>query len=264
MRILALCALLVSTLWAPALAQAPAGAALAPVSESDADGPREWEVGASIFGFANGNFIQKPKGDDKDEPYPGFAGFGGGGGVGFAAMWRGTVGLELQIIGSKEPAEGALNFDFGAVTLQLDQTSWHVPLTLKVAAPTKSVRPFLFVGPDFVFPEASGTSDPANVRIIQEGPGQGTNPLNDGPTAELKLGAHAENYTAWTFGFGFEFLLDLNGQDIRIPLVFRGSYNPDLPVKASERSRVTATAKEYLSEWEWQAFVSLGVAYYFL
>ncbi len=268
MRILLLSALFVLPFGAPASAQVTQANATPAATPAPSEGApashREWEVGASIFGFGNGNFIEQPKGADKDEPYPGFAGAGGGGGIGLGAMWRGTIGLELQIIKSQENAEGALNFDFGTVTLQMDQSSWHIPLILKIAAPTNSVRPFLFVGPDFVFPEASGTSDPASVRIIQAGAGQGTNPLNDAPTTELKLGAHAESYTAWTFGFGFDFLLDVGGPDIRIPLTFRGSYNPDLPVKASERSRITNTAKEYLSEWEWQAFVSLGVAYYFM
>ena len=269
MRTLILSALLLLPFGPTAIAQDAPGSADAAAgngapSDAQSSPSREWEVGASIFGFGNGNFIQKPKGADKDEPYPGFAGAGGGGGIGLAAMWRGIVGLELQIINSQENAEGALNFNAGTVSLLMEQSSWHIPLVLKIAAPTTSVRPFLFVGPEFIFPSASGTSDPESFRLIEVGPGQGTNPLSDSPTAELKLGAYAEDYTAWTFGFGFDFLLDVGGPDIRIPLTFRGSYNPDLPTKASERSRSTATAKEYVSEWEWQAFISLGVAYYFM
>jgi hypothetical protein len=173
-------------------------------------------------------------------------------------MWRGIVGLEIQFMFSKENAEGALNFQTGTVALQIEQSSLHIPLMLKLAAPTKSVRPFLFVGPDFVFPEAEGTTDPANVSFVT------INPISNAPTNQLLIGAHADDYMAWTFGFGFDFLLDLDGQDIRIPLTFRGAYNGDLPVKASERTRVTSSSKDYLSEWEWQAFISLGVAIYFL
>ena len=64
MRILALSALFVLPFGAPVLAQGNPAIGDTPTAKSapEGDSPanaREWEIGASLFGFGNGNFIQK-------------------------------------------------------------------------------------------------------------------------------------------------------------------------------------------------------------
>ena len=222
---------------------------------------REIELGVSAYGFAIGQFMDTPSGGNLvyrpnqptvDVPYSGFAGVGGGGGIGISAMWRGIIGLELMVFGSNEPAEATLTPTNSAVKAELsvEQTALHVPLVLKIAAPTDSVRPQAFVGFDFVFP-----GDPT------------LSTRNLGGIALIK----ADSYTALRFGFGLEFLLPIEGIDMRIPLNFAGNYNYGLsdnlePDRLNFQCPVVNEfcGRTYGSQWAWQAQISLGLAYYFL
>ena len=205
------------------------------------------EFGAGAFGFANGNFMDKPSGADFDElgPYPGFAGAGGGGGLAFSALWRGIVGLELQFMHSAESGEGTVDVSGTAIDVKIEQTSLHIPLLLKLQAPTESVRPFLVVGPDFVSP--SDTEMSSRYPIFS---------------------ASSESYTALAFGFGLDFRLGIEGHDLRIPFMLRGNYNSGAGSKTSERGEWLSNGTQYTGityygDWQWQAFATLGLSYYF-
>ena len=249
-----------------------AGVAFADSAKSP-DKTREVELGVTAFGFVTGSFIDEaPNGNTirrgniiLDVPYGGFAGVGGGGGVGFSAMWRGIVGLELQAFASSESAKGTLtqNATGATTSLTIEQFRWHFPVLLKVAAPTRVVRPQAFIGFDFV------SAGDASLNVS---PTYGeNNPFN----------INGEAYTALRFGLGMDIMLPVPGVDLRIPINFAGNYNYGLgddlepervtlgcgPVTTmvprsfdpSQCNRIT-----YQSEWKWQAQFTLGLAYYFL
>jgi hypothetical protein len=204
------------------------------------------DIGITALGFVSGNFVAQPTGSNLDiRPFPGFGGVGGGGGVSFSALWRGVVGMELQILQSVEKAKGKITIGQASADISISQSSLHIPILFRLEAPTKSVRPFVFAGPDFVSP-----GEP------------------EADTLLIGVGAEADDYMAWMFGLGLDIKLDIEGQDIRIPIALHGVMNPSFPKKASELLVLNipgnpAAGANYRTEWEWQAFVSLGVAYHF-
>jgi hypothetical protein len=220
---------------------------------------REWELGFSFYGLANGSFMTEPSDQDKVNPdnnqallYPGFGGASGGAGFNLVGSWRGIIGLELGMYFSADRGTGSIqDFDF-----TVGQTAFHLPVLLRIAAPlNKGVRPFLFGGPDFVFPgKAEVTNSAEELDRVS---------VNGQP---LQLNAHADSYMAWAAGFGLEFLLPLEGQDFRIPLTFRANLNPNTGVKAVDRLKapVTQHSYDYNTEWEIQAVITLGFGWYFM
>jgi hypothetical protein len=227
----------------------------------------DWEVGFELAGFVVGSFIDKPSASQKiatlgttkaQYPYPGFAGVGGGGGLTINALWKGVIGVQLGLWNAQESASGTLDiYDYtrpGASGTKHEMTfsksSWHLPVLLKLAAPTKTVRPFLVVGGDFIFPSTS-----------------------DLDTTYLGASADDQSYSAFHFGFGLDFLMDIDGVDVRIPLNFRGNYNTGLGDTVDDRvdfsgcsvgmgNTVGCSGYSYRTDWQYQAFVSLGIAVY--
>jgi len=227
----------------------------------------DWEIGFELAGFVVGSFMDKPSASQKiatlgttrtSYPYPGYAGIGGGGGLTINALWKGVVGLQLGFWNAQENAAGDVdifNYSQPGATgakheMNFSKSSWHLPVLLKLAAPTKSVRPFLVIGGDFVFPSTSELD-----------------------TTYIGATANDKSYTALHFGFGMDFLLDIEGLDIRIPLNFRGNYNTSLGNTVDERvefsgcnvamnNTVGCSGYNYRTDWQYQAFISLGIAVY--
>jgi hypothetical protein len=215
--------------------------------------PSKAEIGVHLYGLAVGSFMTGVEDDDKVATingedvavvYPGFGGFGGAGGLAVDISYAGIIGVQLGLYGSKDGATGSIN----NVDFEITQTALHVPVLLRAAIPNDSVRPYIFMGPEFIFP-----SDP---EIDNPNPGG------------IAVSAEAETYGVFTFGFGFEFMLPVEGMDARIPFSLRGMYNPNVEEGLSGRAEYEAegdvlTAAQFNSEWEWQAAVSLGIAFYF-
>ncbi len=252
---------------APALGQVDDGQANWDAGD---DHTRQVEVGVQLFGFVNGSFLDEPSDKDKmvtfddgttSPPllYPGFGDVGGGGGLTVSGMWHGIVGLETGIIFSLDQGTGTLSPGAGTdIDYTVGQNAIHIPLLLKVSAPLKTVRPFGYFGIDWAF-----VSD---VAVQERDP--------DSSAAANLVDVEAENYYTLAFGVGFEFLIPA-GVDLRIPLTFRGSWNPNTPTKAQDRmttvpeecgtaAKGACTQFIYNTEWQYQAAISLGIAYYFL
>lgn len=243
----------------PALAQVDDGQANWDPGD---DHMRHVEVGVQLFGFVNGSFLDEPSGKDKQNAngaevlYPGFGGVGGGGGLTIGGMWRGIVGLETGLMFSLDQGTGTVNAT-GAedVDYTVGQNALHVPLLLKVSGPLASVRPFGYFGLQWTF--VSG------VAVQSRDP--------DSTAAGNLVDVEADDYYSLAFGAGFEFLIPA-GVDLRIPLTFRGTWNPDTPAKAVDRMKclpngcdaAAASTFVYNTEWQYQAAISLGLAYYFL
>ncbi|MCB9730067.1 MAG: hypothetical protein H6744_10365 [Deltaproteobacteria bacterium] len=227
-----------------------AGASGTGHSESSAKtGRRDLELGVQLYGGPNGSFLDEPpaskKGIPKGTPgglYPGFAGVGGGGGLSVVGMWRGIVGLDIGFHVSLDQGHGEIN----GIELNMNQVAVHVPILLRVAAPYRTVRPFLFVGPEIVAPLS---------------PKIDLDPALPGAT----LASTADTYVAVAFGFGFDIRLPTDKLDVRIPLMLRGSYTPSVSDYVADRvtpGGVLYTAMD--TTWQYQAMVTLGVAIYFL
>lgn len=250
----------------PALAQVDDGQANWNPNEEKI---RHVEIGVTLLGFVNGSFLDEPSDKDKTATlsdgsevvllYPGFGGVGGGGGLTVNAMWRGIVGLETGALFVFEQGAGTLNI---GGTLEVDytlgQNAVHVPLLLKVAAPLQTMRPFGYFGIEWAF--------------VSDAEVQKRDP--DSAAASALVGVEADDYWLLAFGAGFEFMIPA-GVDLRIPLTFRGAWNPNVGDKASDRMRTVpedcgsrstspCTQFVYSTEWQYQAAVSLGLAYYFM
>ncbi|MFN3199318.1 MAG: outer membrane beta-barrel protein [Bradymonadia bacterium] len=221
--------------------------------QAQAKKARKHEFGIGAMGLVNGSFIGEPSEEEKayenaQLPYPGFAGVGGGGGLSFAYMYRGAIGLELDLLYMAERGTGT--YDFGAldVDVTLSQSSIHIPLMVKAAIPYRTTRPFLMVGPEFVIPVSSE--------------------VDAGSITDLKS-ASADFYTALGFGLGMDIILPVSDADIRIPIAFRGNWTPGFSRKVTDRYPTvdlegnTARIREISTEWEFQAFFTIGVAYHF-
>lgn len=221
--------------------------------------PHKVEIGIGAAGFMNGTFMSEPAEDKKlvtveglappnnqaKVPYPGFWGLAGGGGVQLNAMYKGMIGMELDLLFSQDTGKGEIN----EVEIEMSQGAFHIPLLVKAAIPLKTVRPFLLLGPEFVLP-----GDPELTSDVDIG--------------DLK--AEADPYINLQAGFGFEFQLPVSGVDLRVPLSFRGSINFDTPegldgrVRLSEYDPASGAIKleGINSEWEYQAFIMLGLSWY--
>ncbi len=225
--------------------------------------PREIEVGAGLFFNAGGVFMTQPA-DNKDGkpglPYNGFAGFSPGAGLQLEGRYKGIVGLEVDVTRWAQNAESEFTIEGISYPWFIRQGAWQIPVLLKLTAPVGIVRPNLFVGPEFVLVGNTTVEEPV------------------GWPAAVDLTAGTPNYMLWTFGLGFETAVPIEGVDLRIPFAIRLSANPGIPKSAFDRATYqvdgapwdgttsggTLQRIDYISEWQYQAAVTLGVSYWFL
>ena len=215
---------------------------------ADAGPPREWELGVSAHGQVGGSFLSEP--DDKavtqgspfEYSYPGFAGVGGGGGVGLHLAWRGMLGVVTELSYTKDSGRGAI----GGADITLTQWALHVPLMVRAAVPSEHFRLFAQVGPEFVLPQSPSAEYDEAIVVTD-------------------VNAAADSYINIAFGLGCEFMLPVEEVDLRIPFTLRGSINPSTPAAARDRIRDAELPQRMslVSEWEYQAAVSIGLAWYF-
>jgi len=220
------------------------------------------EIGAQAYFNAGGVFMLQPednKGGDPGLPFNGFAGFSPGAGFGLEFRAFRVVGLEINATRWHQVARSEFTLNDQTWNWSIAQNAWQVPVLFQLTAPTGAVQPNLFVGPEFVFPGDATVTDQA------------------WPLA-VDLSAGTDAYTLLTFGFGFEFVPPIPKVDLRIPFDIRLSTSPGYPKSAFDRATYyvdgvpydpdssfgTLTAIDYDSQWQYQAAVSLGLAYYFL
>ena len=198
-------------------------------------------------GFVNGSFISEPKSKTLSRngqililPYPGFGGVGGGGGFNIGIAWK-ALSLDVGLDWSIDSAEGRID----GQTFTLSQTTRHIPVTLRAEIPNLMVRPSLLVGFDWVSSSEAKLEQPVGFAF--------TPPLLD---------PASQDYTAWIFGFGFDFMLN---EQLRIPLRILAVYAPLDRTDLSERIEFEADGSgfRFNSQWEWQPRVSLGLRYDF-
>ena len=218
---------------------------------------------------AGGNFLDKP--DDQRVPfngtatelkpkYPGFAGLTLGGGPYIDLRAIDYVGVEMGLLFTTDKGTADIDVEVNGqtttYTVEIKHSAIHIPLLLKGTLPGEIVSPNIFVGPEFVVPSGRSASvTPANNNY---------DVLSDDTATALGL-EKPGGYTMVTFGLGLEFNLPIPVVDIRIPFSLRGSVNPGVSNKRTERSHVdVANSKTYYStEWKFQAVANLGASIHF-
>ncbi|MEE2644689.1 MAG: hypothetical protein VYD19_07125 [Myxococcota bacterium] len=151
--------------------------------------------------------------DDVGTTVPGWSGSGGGFALGLSAMWRGYLGLDVQVVRTFHTLEGAFNdargykFDF-----QSESGQYHVPIMLKAAWPTKWVTPTLSAG--FAWFRSDVESD--SVTIEGNGPD------------ETSIHIQSQDRWATRFGLGLEKKLPFDGHDVRLSLNVMMTYDAEV------------------------------------
>lgn len=198
-------------------------------------------IGVGAVGYAGGSFLDQPD-DHEGYVYPGFGGFGGGGGFSLDVRAFEIVGLEFNALRTGDYGKGEVEFPGVTIDVEVGQSAWHFPVFLKLVYPGELVRPSLMVGMEFVKPDKQETTVTPDV-------------------AEL-LTVDSEDYSLLAFGLGLEVVLPIEGVDLRIPISFRGAINLDTADRTEERFVMEGSRVGFRSEWQYHAGVTLGLAYY--
>lgn len=234
------------------------------------------EFGIGGLGHLGGNFLDKPD-DQRVEgglevrpEYPGFAGFTKGGGIMVIDVrFLEIAGFELDVLFTSDAGEAELDhtdLNSGQTTtyhVKFAHAATHIPLLVKLSIPGDYVQPVLLFGPEFVLPKAPKGKGDGGTFV------QGTNPSGTQYSA-----FNTGNYTMFTFGIGLEVKLPIPIPYVgfRIPFQLRGSVNPGVKGKRTDRERDTnpsgppandAEVIEYSTEWKFQAAASFGLGVYF-
>jgi hypothetical protein len=215
--------------------------------------------GVGVVGVVGGNFLGRP--DDNTIPlangtraltdtYPGFGGLTAGFGAMADLRLFHFTGVEADLYRSTDHGNGDLVVSGSTVTIDIGGGAWHLPILAKLVLPLRIVRPMVLFGGEFVFPSSpSATATP------------------EPPAGSTTYGATAGTYAWWMAGLGVELKLPLRAVDLRIPFTIRGkvrSVSDSLEDRAQyEVSGRTITHIDYVSEWQWSAVATLGVALYF-
>lgn len=209
-----------------------------------------------ILGGPLGTFIDEPSEAKKLKtlpngqlgriPYSGFGGLGRSIGLTLGMTYNGFIGFETGFINRAENGEATYSIGGTALDLEVSQSSTTVPLLLRFTLPTSSVQPTVLVGWALHYP--------SNTKV---------------ESAYLtNLGAEAEAYQTFNFGFELEFKLGLKDYDFRIPLSIRGYQNQALGESAVERMRflgcdpsgLNCQENIFIMQWQWAAEILLGLS----
>lgn len=213
--------------------------------------------GVGAAGVFGGNFLDQP--DDlrafagSDETllvYPGFAGGTVGGGVLAELRYAEVFGLELGAVFSNDRGSGFID----NVRVDIGQTAWHVPITLKGMYPGETWRPGFGMGLEVVVPSSLRVS---------------TDPLL--PTEATRFGGTAGTYGMFTMSGHLEIALPVRSVDLRIPFSLRFGVNPGTPDAARDRASYDlggADGREvravvFGSEWQYQMMATTGLSVWF-
>jgi opacity protein-like surface antigen len=207
---------------------------------------KDIDLGVHALGYFGGNFLTEPgdkvvqvNGAPYEAIYPGFGGTGQGGGLALDFRYAGIIGLELGVIFTSEQAKGEVN----DLNITLSHSATHVPVMLKIAAPTELIRPYAMIGWQFSFVSDSKADFEGNTQ---------------------QFSAKDEDYSGLAFGFGFEIALPIEGVDLRIPISVRGAWNTSITDKAEDRGDYERERITYSTAFEYHAAGTLGLAWYFL
>ena len=197
--------------------------------------------------------------DDGIAQYPGWSGSGGGFGLGLSAMWRGYVGLDLQVLYTTHQLSGTFD-DSGGDQFAFDYTlaQFDVPIMLKAAWPNSYVTPSISVG-----------------KVWRKGDTV-EGELTGGVADVRRAFGFSEKHWLTRFGGGLETALPLKSHDLRISLNVMVNYDSkiadglkgdEIDTFCSEYDEGGETIRSCVFDPEfgtvWRTDVMLGLGYYF-
>ncbi|MGB0645745.1 MAG: hypothetical protein ACPGQS_01160 [Bradymonadia bacterium] len=223
----------------------------------------EYSVTAyGIFNLAtNGTAHEGKVYSSDDGDYAGWSGQGLGAGIGFAAMWQGYVGIDVQMLYNTHALSGSFNdprggqLDFNYKLAQFD-----LPIMLKAAYPNRYLTPTIAMGSvlrkDF--------SDVDNLSLT-------------GGEADVRVGqGFSTEHWLTRFGAGLEKTLPLEGHDLRLSLNIMINYDGHIAdgFEADETGEIcrdqpngnsTEVVCTFVPELGtiWRTDVILGLGYHF-
>lgn len=205
---------------------------------------KDWNVGAGLMGIVGGNFQSKPTRSSFDpDVNPGFGGVTGGFGFVLDSRFFNLIGLEVDIIHSSDHGTGDVTINGFTSHITIGQSAWHFPILAKLTFPSPLIAPTVFIGPEIVAPSKDSVS---------------VDPSLGAPLVAQTV----DTYVMLTFGGGIEIKLPIPVIDLRIPITIRGSWNPSVSSKFSDRTQV-GVPTTYKSDWQYAVNGTLGAAIYF-
>lgn len=219
--------------------------------------------GVGLLGVMSGNFLDKPSDTHltlpngakaSTETYPGFGGVGGGAGLMLDVRYRDIVGLEIDVLRTKDRGHGTLTLNGRDFEIDIGQSAWHVPIYAKLVAPMPTVRPMVFAGVDLVFPSSASATVTNDDLLVTD------------------VGAYNDSYTMLGGGIGVEICLPVEGIDLRIPVTLRGALNTGVTDQLDDRVKTNVEQVgngyalrriDYDSSWKYEAQATLGVSAHF-
>ena len=234
---------------------------------AEEEGHSNVEYGVTTYGIFNlatngsANDGKVHESEDSMGDYPGLAGQGGGAGLGFSAMWRGYVGIDVQMLYTTHELSGSFDDPLSG---QLDFTyklaQFDFPIMLKAAYPNRYVTPSIAMGP-VLRKDFSDIGDEALT----------------GGEADIRVGqGFSEEHWLARFGAGLEKTLPLEGHDLRFSLNIMVNYDGHIAdgFEADEiesicndqqngnaTERVCTLVPEFGTIW--RTDIMLGVGYHF-
>ena len=192
---------------------------------------------------------------------PGWSGTGGGFGMGFTAMWRGYLGLDLQVHDLSHTLEGDFKDPLGyEFSLEAHAPKIHVPVMLKAALPGHTVRPSLSVGISYTASQASRHDIKANGQLPEV----------------VSFGIMSDEQIVPRFGLGVDYTLPIEGQNVRVSLSVMTNYNGDVADRLEAdtlssvcgmadptNSKPANCAADFEDNVVWQTDIMVGIGYYF-
>ena len=230
--------------------------------------PGVMEYGVTAYGI----YSMATNGSEKEgriyvlndaETYPGWSGSGTGVGLGINAMWKGIVGIDMQLHYIERTLEGKFD-DPAGYQLEYKDISpkFFVPILLKAAWPTKIVTPTVSIG--MAWSKSNGSIETGNIR---------------GNIPEVSQMSSVGNEQWVTrFGGSLEAKLPLNKHDVRISLSVMANYNGDVAAAVEGEGEDSICIQgssvgqdmnqnvcilEPFDNLVWQTDVMLGLGYHF-
>lgn len=206
------------------------------------------KVGVGGVFQGSGAFAHAPASLDGPGLADAFSTISPGYGASFDVRVLDIVGLEIDAIRSQDAGISPWATATEEGTVAVTQPSWHLPILLKIHAPSPVVKPNLQLGAQLIVPTESV--------------------LSSGGDVDFDVGAISQPYLTWVAGLGVEIKLPFPKADLRIPIAYRAAIDSPQSRAASEQVLYALNAEGVLddvemgSDWRFHGSLTAGFTYY--
>jgi hypothetical protein len=212
--------------------------------EAQAQLPDILDIDVSLKGGLSFSGVNKPgkkefEGRSADITYPGFFGLGQMYGLfiepRFTLLPIIKLGLEIGFVYSQSTGDGDINDQ----SITLKATDMIIPIHAKAAISMGLANFTVGLGADVVLPQSVDIDKPSNITNLK---------VSERPGA-----------TYFGVQLGVEFVVP--GIGLKIPLEFRGRFNPNLEDTYDPRVTIDGNTIGYMPNWKFQGELMLGIGY---